>query len=101
MVEYLVGEAPANLPRVPGVVQLPADAGGQWVAVNVDPREANPGRLSAEQFQATITRLADTGTTAARVGAERQHEQQRLWRYVLALMLGVLVLESFVAAKAA
>jgi hypothetical protein len=69
--------------------------------VNVDPEEAEPGRLTPEEFQAAVTRLQDAAQ-AQRLVDDRQHEdRQRLWQYVLGMMLVMMVVEAFVAARTA
>ena len=109
--EYLVGEAPAGLPRTPGIASL-TDRGltavptGQRsrvrrVAINVDPREGDPSRISADEFQAAVTRLKDVGASEARVEATQQEDRQHLWLYVLMVMLAVLALEGAVASRTA
>jgi hypothetical protein len=100
--EYLVGDAPAGVEQRPGVATI-ADAAGQptRVAVNVDPRESDPARMSVEEFQAVVTRLKDAGATEARIEARQQEEQQHLWEYALVLMLMLLGLEGYVASRTA
>ena len=71
------------------------DPAGQQtrVAVNVDPRESDPARLSADDFQAVVTRLKDAGASEARIEARQQEEQQHLWQYAVILMLMLLAVE--------
>ena len=45
------------------------------IAVNVDPREADPARMSADEFQSAVTRLKDAGGVEARVEARQQEDQ--------------------------
>src|SRR5262249_5301734 len=100
--EYLIGDAPAAVSRVPGVATLPIGSNGSHtrrVVVNVDPREADPARVSVEDFQAAVMRMKDVGASQARVEATEQEERQHLWRYAFLLMLAVLVAESAVAAR--
>ena len=53
--------------RTPGVVTLAAAPGAsrpaapRRVAINVDPREADPARMSVDDFQSAVTRLKDVG----------------------------------------
>jgi len=102
--EYLVGDAPEGVPRTPGVVVV-GGAGNQRrqrrVAVNVDPRETDPGRLTNADFQAAVTRLKDVSASEARVRASAQEDRQRLWQYVLAVMLVALAFEGIVASRTA
>ena len=103
--EYLVADAPAGAPQKPGVVQL-ADlsrggATARAVAINVDPREADPARLSVDDFQSAVTRLKDVKVSEARVEARQQEDRQHLWQYALALMAILLVAEGVLAARTA
>jgi len=101
--EYLVGDAPPGTPRTPGIAEVPDGAGGtrtRRVAINVDPREGDPGRLTDADFQAAVTRLKDVGAAEARVHANEQEDRQHLWQYVLAAMLIALAVEGVVAARA-
>jgi hypothetical protein len=100
--EYLVGEVPAGLQPVPGVYPLRgAGAERRLVAVNVDPAESNPARLSADEFQTAVTRLKDTAESDRRVEAREREDSQHIWRYLLALMIAMLVVESVVATRTA
>ena len=56
------------------------------IAVNVDPREADPARISVEDFQSAVTRLKGAAGSEARVEARQQEDRQHLWQYALALM---------------
>ena len=100
----LVGEAPAGLARRPGVSLLPETASGgpaRRVVVNVDPREGDPSRMSADDFVATVARLKNAGVAAARVDRMEQEERQHLWQYLLAVMLTILAVEGIVAGRTA
>ena len=60
--ELLVADVPPGVPSTPGIATLPArinspPASHGRVAVNVDPRESETGRISVEEFEAAITRL--------------------------------------------
>jgi hypothetical protein len=102
--EYIVGDAPAGAPHTPGVVDIKdttrPDA-VRHIAVNVDPAEADPARISAEEFQSAVTRLKEVGGTTARVEANQQEDRQHLWQYALALMALLLVVEGMLAARTA
>ena len=100
--EYTVADAPAAAGGRPGIVSL-ADAGGRGrrVAVNVDPRESDPSRMSASDFEAAVTRLKEEGGAQSRVEARQQEERQRLWRYAIMLVLAALVAEGVIAARTA
>lgn len=100
--EYLVGEVPAGLPPVPGVYPLRgAGAERRLVAVNVDPAESSPARLSVEEFQTAVTRLKDTAEGDRRVEAREREDSQHIWRYLLALTVAMLIVESVVATRTA
>jgi hypothetical protein len=100
--DYLVGDVPAGIPATPGIVRIPGPASQfRYVAVNVDPRESDPARLSAADFEAAVTRLKDGDATESTVEARQQEDRQHLWRYALGLMIAVLVLEGVVASRTA
>ena len=103
--DYLIGDAPAGVRRSPGIVALTgaaAAAGGtRTIAVNVDPREADPARLSVEEFESAVTRLKDAGGLETRGEARDQEDRQHLWRYALAAMALLLAAESVLAARTA
>jgi hypothetical protein len=102
--EYVVGDAPAGVKRAPGIVTVgdPAVAAGtRRIAVNVDPREADPARITVEDFQSAVTRLKAAGGVEARVEARQQEDRQHLWQYALALMVLLLAGEGLLAARTA
>ena len=104
--DYLVSEVPAGVPPTPGVVTLPEPRAGaatrpRRVAVNVDPRESDPARMSVGDFQSTVTRLKDVGASEARFEAGQHEERQHLWEYVLAMMIALLAVEGVVASRTA
>jgi hypothetical protein len=100
-----VGDQPAGVARTPGIAPLPSAAGGpaKSVAINVDPRESDPGRLTADEFQSAIARLKDTAEVAGGppIEARQTEDRQHLWQYVLALALAALIAESAVATRTA
>ena len=73
--EYLVGALPGDLGRTPGVV----DVAARRVAVNVDPRESDPSRSSAEAFKTSVLGLTAGAARRAGVQAEQREDGQRLW----------------------
>ncbi|HEY7283810.1 MAG TPA: BatA domain-containing protein [Vicinamibacterales bacterium] len=101
--EYLVGTAPAGVPRQPGVHAVPGTSGSKTrrVAVNVDPREADPSRLSADEFQGAVTKLKGSASTAGQREARHREDDQHLWQYALALMIVTLAVEGVIAARTA
>jgi len=76
-------------------------AAPRLVAVNVDPAEADPTRLTAEEFQTAVSRLQDGAEVEQHVEARQREESQHLWQYVLAVMIAMLIVESAVATRAA
>ena len=103
--EYLVGEVPSGVPADSGIFTIPMrKTAGQdsaaAVAVNVDPRESEPARISVDEFQAAVAHLKDSGAVEARVAAADEERRQHLWQYLLAVMLAALVVEGVVASRA-
>jgi hypothetical protein len=103
--DYLVGEAPAGVKRVPGVTMV-ADAGrpetpARRVAINVDPREADAARMSVAEFQSAVTRITPAAGAEGRVDARQQEDRQHLWQYALALMIAMLAVEGLIASRTA
>jgi hypothetical protein len=102
--EYLVADAPRGVPREPGVhVVNGARRSGpdSRVAVNVDPRETEPTRLTVDEFQGAVTHLDGAVPSAARAEARQQEDNQHLWQYALALMIAALAVEGLVASRTA
>ena len=102
--EYLVGGVPPDVPGRPGVAERMPSAGGgapSLVAVNVDPAESDSARLTADEFQAAVTRVDDVTRGEAAVGLREQEDRQHLWQYLIVMMIAMLVLESFVGARTA
>ncbi|HZR23701.1 MAG TPA: BatA domain-containing protein [Vicinamibacterales bacterium] len=96
--EVLIADAPARLPRKPGIVTL---AHNRTVALNVDPRESDPARLTTEEFQAAVTPMKMSAADKAQVAARQQEDSQHLWQYAIALMVLTLLVEGFIAARTA
>ena len=107
--DYLVGDAPGGVPRTPGIVSLvpgPREGGAgsghrRRVAINVDPREGDPARVSADELQTAVARLQDVGVAEARLEATEREDRQHAWRLVLMAMLVMLALEGVVASRTA
>jgi hypothetical protein len=102
--DFLVGELPAGVAARPGIARLPDEeqgGSGRLIAVNVDPAESDPGRLSAEQFQAAVTRSPASRPSQGPVEAEQREAAQSVWRYILVLMMAVLILESAIGTRTA
>jgi len=98
--DYLVADVPAGVPPVPGVAPSPG-GGGSILAVNVDPAESDPARLTAEDFTSAVTTLGKGAQAGVALQNQEQEERQHIWQYGLAAMLILLALESFVAARIA
>jgi hypothetical protein len=100
--EYLVGRTPPGVAAEPGLATV-RDANGSLrrIAVNVDPAESDPARLTPEEFQDAVTRIQDAAQAEGRI-EDRQHEdRQHLWQYVLGAMLALMLAESFLASRTA
>ena len=97
--EYLVGDLPGSEGSVPGFITVPVartlsgprgepdKARPRRVAVNVDPRESDPARMTADAFRAGVTRLNATAAQREGIEAREQEDGQRLWQYGLLLMV--------------
>jgi hypothetical protein len=98
--EYFVGDAPSPAPPTPGVHLVGGGRQGtpRRVAVNVDPRESDPARITTEEFESAVTRLKDAGA-AVRVEAREREDRQHLWQYAIALMVVTLTVEGFIASR--
>jgi hypothetical protein len=99
--EYFVADVPAGVPPVPGVAPIGTSPASQWVAVNIDPVETDPGRLTREEFLTAVAPLSAGQPAGASLQAREQEERQRIWQYALAGMLLLLLAESYVAARIA
>jgi hypothetical protein len=89
--EHLVADAPAGAGPGPGVFRA---ADNQLVAVNVDVREGQLDRLTAEAFTGKVQRTGVPGAVDAR--ARESEARQSYWQYGLLVMIAALVAESFV-----
>jgi hypothetical protein len=102
--EYVVGDVPAGALPVPGVAAVPSVMGSgrsRKIVVNVDARESDPARISADDFQAAVTRLKDAGAAETRASVAEQEGTQHLWQFLLVLMMATLAVEGIVAARSA
>ena len=92
--DVLPADAPAGVPRVPGVTTVPAS--GLRVAVNVDPAESEPRPLAPDAF---LARLGDSpaGPSVAEPAADgaAREAAQSLWWYVVLAMAAVLLGEAW------
>jgi hypothetical protein len=94
--EYFVGDLPGEAGLAPGVVSLTPP---RRVAVNVDPRESDPRRMTADEFRAGVSRLNATAVREARTEAREQESNQRLWQYALLLMVVSLAAEGMLGRR--
>ena len=91
--EYLVGDLQAA--TTPGVVEVQ----GRRIAVNPDPRESDPTRMTAEIFQAGISRLNAAAAQDERTAAQQQEDRQFLWWYGLLFMVVSLAAEGVIGRR--
>jgi hypothetical protein len=89
---YTVGRVPTGIQSDPGIHRLES---GRVIAVNVDTRESSIGVMTADEFKAMIEPVSQAPVNQS-VRSEQIEARQSLWQYGLLLMLGVLVVESFV-----
>lgn len=101
--EYLVADAPAGVKKAPGVATIgDARAGrGRQIAINVDARESDSARMSADEFQAALTRLNESSAAGSYVEARQQEDRQHLWQYAIGAMLLLLAAEGVLASRTA
>ena len=102
----LVADVPAGVPPTPGFATIArgrgASVASRRVAVNVDPRESDLTRMSADDFQGGGHPIEGRRPCpTARVEARQQEDRQHLWMYALGLTLAVLAAESLVASRTA
>lgn len=72
---------------------------GRRVAINLDPRESDPARMTPAAFASAIRRTAPAPPAAERHRVESAESSQALWRYGLMVMLVALVVEGLLAAR--
>ena len=99
--EYLVGDAPAGVPPVPGIASIADDGRPRHIAINVDSRESEPARISIEEFQSAVTRLKDFAASEARTKGAQQEDRQHLWQYAIVMMIAALAVEGVIASRTA
>jgi hypothetical protein len=100
---WTLPDTPPGLAGTPGLFILPASGSGmpeRRVAINVDVRESNPARTTAEGFSAGITRLHQPPEVRAAAEAREQEERQRLWQLGLLAMLVALAAEGVLGRRA-
>ena len=99
--DLVVADAPPGVDPVPGVQTVPSTA--RRVVLNVDARESDTSRVTADGFQERIRVMtAPPRAHGAPDGdAAGREAEQEYWWYVIALMLGVLVVEAWLGRTAA
>ena len=96
----LVGDAPPGVEPLPGAAVEPE--AGRTIVLNVDPRESDPARLTAEAFGSRSGRFtAAAATVAARDDAAAREAAQGWWWYAVLAMAVLLVAESWLGRAAA
>jgi hypothetical protein len=98
---YLVGEVPAGISPVPGIVTLgeAGAPGSRRAVINVDPGESEPARISPEEFGSAIARLKDAGAAETQAAESGRESSQHVWQYLLGAMLVLLAVEGAVAGR--
>ncbi len=96
----LVGDAPPGVEPLPGAAVEPES--GRTIVLNVDPRESDPARLTAEAFGSRIGRSSAAGAAvAARDDAAAREAAQGWWWYAILAMAVLLLAESWLGRAAA
>lgn len=100
----VIPESPNGDPATPGVVAVPLPNGKpgevRRVAVNIDVRESNPIRTTADEFTAAITRLSAAAGSPAQMEAREREGEQRLWQIGLIVMFLALASEGLIGRRA-
>jgi hypothetical protein len=91
--DYTVGAVPTGVPPRPGIQKT---AAAETISVNVDPRESATATMSPQEFEAMLDRISHTPKAAEGMRAQQAEARQSYWQYGLLLMLGTLIVESFV-----
>lgn len=98
---WVLPDVPPGVSPEPGVKTVPAANGTpQLVAVNVDVRESDPSVNTADEFEASIGRVARSRTQSAFSDARQVEDQQRWWQVGLLVMLAALAGEALVGRRA-
>ncbi|HXG89972.1 MAG TPA: BatA and WFA domain-containing protein [Vicinamibacterales bacterium] len=92
--DFVLPEHPLGSEAAPGVYQLSNP--DRRVAVNVDVRESNPTRTTAEEFTGAIARLNQVAAVRAQAVAREQEDRQRLWQIGLLVMFVALAGEGLI-----
>ncbi|MGH9160759.1 MAG: BatA domain-containing protein [Vicinamibacteraceae bacterium] len=95
--DWLLRDVPAEQADRPGV--FPVGPRGRRVALNVDVSESLLDRESIEAFQSHVRQAPASREEVSRRAERGTESSQALWRYVLMLLAGLLVVESVVARR--
>jgi len=98
---FVIGETPPGVAPRPGFAALTTGRVARRVAVNVNPAELDTQRVSPDDFQAAVARLRDAGKADAQLKSSDAEGRQRIWQYLLAAAIAVLVAESVVSMRTA
>lgn len=100
---FTVGAVPPGGPAAPGFGTLVGAPGlpSRKIAVNVEPRESDPARVTPDEFRLAVTPVQATAVAEPMLGARQQEERQNLWRYAILVLVAALVGESLLAARTA
>ena len=94
--DFTIADAPAGVPKEPGVVTLPGS--GRRATLNVDPRESNPMAVTADSFLARVTQgMPAEAAVAERTETAAREAEQGYWWYALLAMGVLLVSEAWLA----
>ena len=92
----------------PGLYQATVGADTRLIPVNLDPGESRTAALGADDFEKlgvpvaqAVERARQAAARAALPPAAEAESRQKLWRWCLAAALGVLLLETLLAGRAA
>ena len=93
--EFLVADAPLGVDREPGLRRVPAS--GRRIVLNVDPRESDPSRVTAETFRSRVAPPSPDALSAAprQTDATAREAEQGYWWYLLLAMAVAFVAETW------
>jgi hypothetical protein len=93
--DYVVGELAGSVGLSPGVVTYAT----RPVAINIDPRESDPARLTIDEFLSGVSSMNVTAARAIASDARQREDGQRLWQAALMLMVVSLVAEGLLGRR--
>lgn len=89
----------------PGLYEVTTTTVPFRFAVNLDPAESNTARLDVEQLEQYGLRLGRQAKQSEEIERERQlrdtelENRQKIWRWLIAVVLGVVILETWLAGR--